>query len=336
MALPERRIHRRVTLTEIATAVGVAPSTVSRAMSNPNRVSPEMYERIVRKARELGYESATLPSSRQRIARGTIALMLPNLTNPFNLDLIRGSQIQAQAAGFMQLLVTSDESEQVEAEWLVELAESVDGIVLASPRSPDPILNQVAERVPLVVLNREVPWISGVVIDTPAGLAQGLDYLVSLGHTRIAYVRGPATSWSDQARYRALRTAASQHEVELIPVGNFRPTLAAGAAAADAVELSRATAAIFFNDTLAIGALGRFEHRGIRVPDDMSVIGCDDIFGASFTNPPLTTVTAGGEQAGRAITDILLGSFTTKDRSHRLDRIPTHLTVRESTGSPKK
>ena len=124
MALPERRIHRRVTLTEIATAVGVAPSTVSRAMSNPNRVSPEMYERIVRKARELGYESATLPSSRQRIARGTIALMLPNLTNPFNLDLIRGSQIQAQAAGFMQLLVTSDESEQVEAEWLVELAES--------------------------------------------------------------------------------------------------------------------------------------------------------------------------------------------------------------------
>jgi len=301
-------------------------------MSNPNRVSPEMYERIVRKARELGYESATLPESRTRISRGTIALLLSNLTNPFNLDLIRGSQVQSQAAGFMLLLVTSDESQQVEADWLMELSQSVDGIVVASPRSRDELLNQVGERIPLVVVNREVPWLSGVLIDTPSGLAQSLDYLVSLGHTRIAYVRGPATSWTDGARYRALRSAASQHNAELVPVGAFRPTLSAGAAAADAVALAGVTAAIFFNDTLAIGALGRFQHRGIRVPEDLSVIGCDDIFGASFTSPPLTTVTASGEQAGRAATDMLLSSFTTKDRSHRLDRLPTHLTVRESTG----
>jgi DNA-binding LacI/PurR family transcriptional regulator len=291
-----------------------------------------MYERIVRKARELGYESATLPESRSRISRGTIALLVPNLTNPFNLDLIRGCQVQAQAAGFMQLLVTSDESEQVEADWLVELSQSVDGIVIASPRSKDELLNQVGERIPVVVVNREVPWLSGVLIDTPSGLAQGLDYLVSLGHARIAYVRGPATSWTDEARYRALRAAAARYEVELVPVGAFRPTLSAGAAAADAVTLTRATAAIFFNDTLAIGALGRFQHRGIRVPQDISVIGCDDIFGSAFTSPPLTTVTASGEQAGRAATDMLLSIFTTRDRSHRVDHLPTHLTVRESTG----
>lgn len=332
MTLPARRIHRRVTLTEIANACGVAASTVSRAMSNPNRVSPEMYERIVRKARELGYESAALPTTRQRISRGTIALVLPNLTNPFNLDIIRGSQVQAQAAGFMQLIVTSDESEQVEADWLAELAVSVDGIVVASPRSPDTILQQAAERVPLVVLNREVPWLSGVLIDTPSGLAQSLDYLASLGHRRVAYVRGPATSWTDRARYRALRQAAARLEVELVPVGAFRPTLDAGAAAADAVALTNVTAAIFFNDTLAIGALGRFERQRIRVPEDLSIVGCDDIFGSSFTNPPLTTVTAPGEQAGRAVTDMLLSSFTSKDKSHRLDRLATHLTVRESTG----
>ncbi|HEV7184287.1 MAG TPA: LacI family DNA-binding transcriptional regulator, partial [Leifsonia sp.] len=301
-------------------------------MSNPNRVSPEMYERIVRKARELGYESATLPENRRRNTRGTIALLLPNLTNPFNLDLIRGSQIQAQAAGFLQLLVTSEESEQVEANWLVELSQSVDGIVVASPRSKDDLLNQVGERVPLVVLNREIPWLSGVLIDTPSGLALGLDYLVTLGHVRIAYVRGPASSWTDEARYQALRDAANRHDVELVPVGAFHPTLSAGAAAADAVALTGVTASIFFNDTLAIGALGRFQQRGIRVPDELSVMGCDDIFGSSFTSPPLTTISASGEQAGRAITDMLLSRFTSKDRSHRLDRLPTHLTVRESTG----
>ncbi|MFI5061143.1 MAG: substrate-binding domain-containing protein, partial [Actinomycetales bacterium] len=96
--------------------------------------------------------------------------------------------------------------------------------------------------------------------------------------------------------------------------------------------LTGVTASIFFNDTLAIGALGRFQQRGIRVPDELSVMGCDDIFGSSFTSPPLTTISASGEQAGRAITDMLLSRFTSKDRSHRLDRLPTHLTVRESTG----
>jgi DNA-binding LacI/PurR family transcriptional regulator len=330
--LPGRRIRRRVTLTDIATACGIAPSTVSRAMSNPNRVSAEMYERIVRKARELGYESALVPAAGARTARGTIALVLPNLTNPFNLDLIRGCQIQAQAAGFHQLLVTSEESEQVEANWLAELSSTVDGIILASPRSRDDLLNQIGERIPLVVLNREIPWTSGVVIDTPAGSALGVDYLASLGHRRIAYARGPATSWTDAAKYKALRSAAARHDAEVIPVGAFRPTLAAGAAAADAVILTNASAAIFFNDTLAIGALGRFHDRGISVPEQLSVIGCDDIFGSSFTSPPLTTVTASGEQAGRAITDMLLSRFTTRDRSHRIDRLPTHLTVRESTG----
>jgi DNA-binding LacI/PurR family transcriptional regulator len=286
----------------------------------------------VRKARELGYESATLASGRQRIARGTIALLLPNLTNPFNLDLIRGSQAQSQAAGFMQLLITSDESEQMEADWLTELAQSVDGIVVASPRCPGELLHRISERVQLVLLNREDRWLSGVVIDTPSGLAQALDYLVSLGHRRIAYVRGPATSWSDQSRFRALRHAASRRGVELVPVCAFHPTLPAGAAAADAVATAHVTAAIFFNDTLAIGALGRFQSLGIRVPEHLSVIGCDDMFGASFTSPPLTTVSGSGEQAGRAATDMLLSRFTTKDRSHRIDRLPTHLTVRESTG----
>lgn len=332
MAKPPRRVPRRVTLTEIAHACEVAPSTVSRALSNPNRVSAPMYERIARKAREMGYESATLPDSRSRITRGTIALLMANLTNPFNLDIIRGCQVQAQAAGFMQLLVTSEESEQVEADWLGELPQSVDGIVIASPRSADSLLAEVAQRTPLVVLNREVPNVSGIVIDTTTGVVQALDYLVSLGHRRIAYVRGPSTSWSDKRRYAALVEAAARHGVELKAIGAFYPTIDAGAAAADAVALADVTAAIFFNDTLAIVAISRFTHRGIRVPEDISVVGCDDIFGASFSLPPLTTVRAPGEQAGRAITDMLLSGFLARTRGHRIDTLPAHLIVRESTG----
>lgn len=332
MATPARRVRRRVTLTEIAQACDVAPSTVSRALSNPKRVSSAMYERIARKAREMGYESALLPDAQDRMSAGTIALVLPNLTNPFNLELIRGCQAQAQAAGFLFLLLSTDESVHVESTWLMELSQTVDGIVLASPRGDDEVLSEIADNVPIVTVNRTIPSLSGIVINTPTGCAQGLDYLVSLGHRSIAYVQGPVGSWTDQERLLALNAAAERQEIALTPVGHFLPTMESGLAAADAVELTGATASIFFNDTLAIGALTRFKQRGFSVPGDMSVIGCDDIFGASFSDPPLTTVTAFGERAGRAATDLLISRFSQRDNRPRIDRITTHLTVRESAG----
>ena len=332
MPIPSRRVRRHVTIADIAAACGVATSTVSRALSDPNRVSAETYERITRKAREMGYASAMLPQVGKGVAHGTIALVLPNLSNPFNLDVVRGSQAQAQAAAYFHLLVCTNESIHAETDWLRELSPTVDGIVLASPRVDDALLGEISDNVAMVVMNREVPRLSGVVMDTPSGMAQALDYLVSLGHRTIAYVRGPVGSWSDQVRYAALSRAAAAHDVLLNPIGAFRPSLAAGAAAADAVALTGATAAIFFNDTLAIGALTRFRQLGIAVPAEMSVVGCDDMFGASFTNPPLTTVSAPGELAGHAATDLLISRFAVKDKTRRVDYLPTHLAVRESTG----
>jgi len=321
-----------VTLTEIAAACGVAPSTVSRALSNPNRVSPEMYERITSKAHEMGYASALLPSRDDRLARGTIALVLPNLTNPFNLDVTRGAQAQIRAAGYLHLLVSTEESLPMEEQWMREMARTVDGIIVSSPRIDDEPLRSVADIAPTVLINREAPGLSGVVIDTPAGLAQALEYLHSLGHEHVAYVRGPHGSWTDRARYETLSAAARERGVEFTAVGRYQPTLASGAAAADAVVLTRATACIFFNDVLAIGALGRFRELGVSIPGDLSVVGCDDIFGSSFSNPPLTTVTSPGESAGRAAADLLIARFSTRDRSSRIDHISAHLTVRSSTG----
>jgi DNA-binding LacI/PurR family transcriptional regulator len=332
VAVPQRRHQRHVTLTAIAQACGVAPSTVSRALSNPNRVSSSMYERIASKAREMGYFSALLPAVDERRAHGTIALVLPNLTNLFLYDLVRGSQGQAQTAGYFHLLVSTNESPSVEAEWLAELSHTVDGIVIVSPRTSDDALRSIADAVPVIVVNREIESLSGVVIDTPVGAAQAMDYLTSLGHRCVAYVRGPENSWTDHVRYAALCEAAQRHDAEIVSIGAFHPSLSAGAAAADAVSLSAATAAVFFNDTLAIGALGRFRQRGIRVPEDISVIGCDDVFGSAFATPPLTTITTSGERAGRTATEILIGHFATKDHVPRVEHLAVHLTVRESTG----
>lgn len=331
MAIPDRRFPRRVTLTDIARACGVAPSTVSRALSNPNRVSVEMYERISTKAVEMGFASATLPTGGERRARGTIAMVLPNVANPFVFDLIRGSQAQCQAAGFLHLLISTEESAHVEMEWLKELSRTVDGIVLASPRTDDEALKAIHDAVPLVVINRELAGVSGVVITTAAASVQALGYLESLGHRRISYVRGPATSWTDRTRFDALTEAVAGSDTELVALGAFHPSLEAGAAAADAVAMSGVTAAMFFNDTLAIGAMTRFRQQGIAVPGRISVVGCDDIFGAATANPPMTTITAPGERAGRAAAEMLISRLTSRSRP-RVDYVSAHLTVRESTG----
>lgn len=334
MAFPQRRFARRVNLTDIARACGVAPSTVSRAMSNPGRVSAEMYERITRKAIEMGYHSASLPTSEKR-ARGTIGLIVPNLTNPFVFELLRGVQAQCQAAGFLNLLVATEESATVEQEWLRELSHSVDGLVILAPRSDESILTASSHTVPMVVINRHVPGLACLVIDTASSAAQALKYLVTLGHRHIAYVRGPEDSWTDRGRWDAIVEAADQQSVEVTPIGAFHPSISAGEAAADAVAMSGVTAALFFNDTLAIGAMARFRQRGLNVPGDISVVGCDDIFAASTTNPPLTTITASGDRAGRAATELLISRLTAKAPPGRTDRVLTHLTVRDSTGLAK-
>jgi LacI family transcriptional regulator len=166
------------------------------------------------------------------------------------------------------------------------------------------------------VLNRHVAGVPTVVMDTGSGMAQALEHLVSLGHRDIVYMAGPERSWANAARWRALRDAAAQYGIEPRKLGPFAPDRESGTAAADALINSGATAAIAFNDLLAIGMLERLAERGVRVPDRLSIVGCDDIFGADFCSPALTTVATPIEQAGRVAVTLL----------------PTHLVVRNSTG----
>ncbi|WP_116953555.1 LacI family DNA-binding transcriptional regulator [Jiangella endophytica] len=328
--MPQRR--EAVTIADVARTVGVATSTVSRALNQPGRISDELRDRIVAAAATLGYhpnpQARSLTSGRTQ----SIALLVPDITNPFFFGLIRGAQAQARARGHRHVLVDTEESAEVEALTLAELPASVDGIVLAAARLTDAELTAAAGRVPLVLVNREVPGLRSVVMDTAAGALQALDHLVSLGHRSVAYVAGPATSWSSRKRWRALQRTARRLGVDCVRIGPFPPTMAAGAAAADAVVHHRVTGALFFNDLLAIGALRRFAERGIRVPDDLSVVGCDDIFGADFCRPPLTTLTTPVEQTGRVAVDMLLSTPTVGEPVRAGQTLPTHLTIRESTG----
>lgn len=328
---------RPATIHDIAAVCGVAASTVSRALSTPDRVNFRTRERIEAAAAQLRYTPNSQAKALSSGRTGAIGVLVPDITNPFYFDLIRGTQLQLKAAGYTQLLVDTEESDEVEASAMDQLRKSADGVIVAASRLSDHDLLAAAAKMPMVTVNRDVPGVPAVIIDTPTATSQALDHLISLGHTRVAYVGGPTTSQSSTRRWATLAGAAEERGVEVRKLGPFAPKTESGAAAADAAVHSGVTACIAFNDLIAIGMLQRLRGRGIRVPEDMSIVGCDDIFGADFCNPPLTTMTSPIEQVGRVAVSMLLAQLSPLSGSPARSRsvMPTHLTVRGSTGPAK-
>ncbi|MGN6197246.1 MAG: LacI family DNA-binding transcriptional regulator [Humibacter sp.] len=332
--------NRRVSIRDVARAAGVAPSTVSRALSLPDRVNQATRLHVEQIADRLGY--APLRATPQAHRKHAVAVVVSDVTNPFYFGIIRGTHHQLTAAGWIQLLVDTEESASTELQALNAMASRADGAVIAASRLSDARIAEIAEKLPLVVINRKPQGVPSVLIDTPGGMGQALQHLVSLGHKSIVYVAGPDSSWPNERRFRAIAAASRPLGIALTRIGPHVPFLDSGAAAADAALNTSATACVVFNDLLAIGMLERFRERGVRVPDDISVVGCDDIFGANFCHPPLTTLTSPIEQAGRVAIRSLLhrieaGPTTVEDEDsaealgHEII-LPTHLTIRDSTG----
>ncbi|MFI5084315.1 MAG: LacI family DNA-binding transcriptional regulator [Actinomycetales bacterium] len=325
---------RPATIHDVAALSGVAASTVSRALSTPQRVNFRTRLRIEEAAARLNYIPNSQAKALSSGRTGAVAVLVADITNPFFFDIIRGAQLQLKAAGYTQLLVDTEESGEVEASTLEQLRRSADGVILTASRLSDEALSIAATKIPLVTINTEIPGVASVVLDTPSATNQALDHLMSLGHRRIAYIAGPDASRSNQRRWTALSAAAEERQVQITRLGGFSPRTYSGAAAADAAVHSGVSACIVFNDLIAIGMLQRLRERGVAVPAEMSIVGCDDIFGSDFCSPPLTTVTAPVEQAGRTAVTLLLSQLKPgvgNDRRH-LAVLPTHLTIRGSTG----
>lgn len=324
---------KRATIHDVARAAGVAASTVSRAFSQPDRLRADTLDHVLAVSAELDYRPNPIARALPRGKTLTLALLVPDITNPFFFGLIRGAGRQADAAGYTLVLADTRESPDVEWKHLERLARGVDGFILASSRLPDSRLRALATDRSLVVINRTLPEAPCVVVDNRQGMRQAGEHLASLGHRRVAYLSGPPTSWSDRSRWRALHAASRTLGLDVPRLGPFAPTVESGAAAADAALVSGVTAVVAFNDLLAIGTMRRLLGRGVAVPDDMSVMGCDDIFGADFCHPPLTTLAADIESAGRAAVDLLLTPRGDNDPAPRPVVLPTQLRVRASTGT---
>lgn len=322
------------TIYDVAKAAGVATSTVSRAFSSPDRISAPTRERVLTVAAELGYRPN--PHARALLSgrHHTIGMVVSDITNPHYFELIRGAELRAKNSNYTMVLVNAEESPRIELEQIQRLVKSVDGFVLAASRLPDEDLRQLAAQRPTVLMNRELPGVSSVVLDHEHGCQQVVGHLASLGHEEIVYVAGPRHSWMANTRWNALRAAADDVGVRAERIGPFTPKASSGGSAADAVLNSGATAAIAHNDLLAIGIMQRLAQRGVGVPDDISVVGFDDIFAAGLCSPGLTTLGGPHAEVGRAAVEVLLDAVrpVRSDKEGTQLALPTELVLRESTG----
>lgn len=313
-----------VTLRDVARAADVSPATASRALHAPELVSPARRARVEEAARDLGYHPNR--AARELVTGRThnLGLIVPDLTNPFFAAVAKGVQARARGFGFAVFVADAEEDGGLEAELVSHLIGQVDGIILSSPRMRAEALERAAREVPVVLLNREHDDLPAVSIDNADGVRQALRHLVALGHRRVGYVGGPPSSWSDAQRRRGLAEAEG---VEVVDLGHVAPDFTGGVAAGDLLVAAGLTAVLAFNDLVAIGLISRLRTRGVRVPQDVSVVGFDDTPSAAIGPPPLTTVAIPLARLGHAAVDLLRHP---DEASGELVRV--ELVVRESTG----
>jgi LacI family transcriptional regulator len=319
------------TIGAVAREVGVSRSTVSRAFTRPHLLRPETVTRVLEAAERLGYEANQAARALATGHNGTIALVVPDIANPFFPPLIRAAQATADGRDYCVMLGDSAESPEQEQRLISRFTSQVDGFLLVSSRLTEADLTDQAQRRSLVLINRDVPNVPRVLLDARAGIAEAVEHLAELGHERIAYIGGPLRSWSDHQRRQSVTGACAAANIDLTILQARPATYVGGGETVEAVLESRSTGVIAFDDIVAHGVLAGLAQKGVSVPDEVSVIGCDDVF-AAMTYPQLTTISMPCADAGEIAVSVLLdlvGGRRLTDVRYNLD---SKLVVRATTG----
>jgi LacI family transcriptional regulator len=320
------------TISQVAEAAGVSRATVSRAFTRPDMLSAETVRRVLGVAKKIGYVPNHTARALSTGRYGNFALVVPDVANPFFPPLIRAAQVEAEKLDFCVFLGNSDENPVQEEKLVSRFSAQVEGFILASSRLSDQRIRFQAARRPLVLINRDVKGIPRVLMDSGAGVGEAVDHLASLGHQRIAYISGPKSSWSNAQRRAAVRRKAKIHALQVLIVPAQVASFRTGYAAASAILDYGATAAVAFDDLMAQGALAGLAARGVSVPRDFSVVGCDDVLGA-MTYPPLSSVSNACAEAGRVAVSLLMEMLKTRVVRDVRYVLSTSLVIRDTTGA---
>ena len=317
----------RVTLRDVAEQAGVSVATVSRALSRPEMVSDEARDRIQEISLQLGYRHSRIPRELPPGSSGTLGVIVPDLLNPFYPALLKGAQARAREHGLHLLLADAEEAPDGELPLVQTLAPQVDGILLCSSRMSESDLEAASGLTRLCLVNRRHRDLSAVSFDALSGVRAAVRHLAALGHRRIGYVGGPRASRSEAERRTALEQVGAELSVEIVDVGHFPPGIQGGVSAAEPLLLRDLSAALAYNDVLALGLISGLRTLGFTVPGDVSVVGWDDIEYAAVSSPALSTVRVPRHRIGALGIDALVAP----DGSVTEQRLETRFVPRDST-----
>ncbi|MDF3311162.1 LacI family DNA-binding transcriptional regulator [Rhodococcus sp. T2V] len=335
---------REPTLRDVADAAGVHTGTASRALNPEKRyqVNAETVRRVLKAAQSLGYTPNPIARSLKTARSRTVGVIIPDLTNPLFPPIVRGIDEVLGSHGYSAWIVSTDNDPEREKRLVESLrSRQVEGLIIATAQLEHPLLSTLHQKgVKVVLVNRGVEKleIPSVTPDDAAGVILAVDHLAELGHTRIAHIGGPQTTSTGTSRARAYRHAIRDRRLDddpslLIECSDWKERDGAAALRSLLDRNVKFTAIVAGNDLLALGCYDVFAERGIQCPDDISVVGFNDMPFLDKFRPPMTSVRVPqfdvGVEAGRMLLDLL----KEPNRHPRSILLPVSLVVRGSTAT---
>ncbi|MCA1588178.1 MAG: LacI family transcriptional regulator [Chloroflexi bacterium] len=327
----------RATIADVAARAGVSTATVSRVLSGPGSARAPTRERVLAAARELDYRPSGIARALKRRETRTLGLLVTDLGNPFYPQVVRAVESAAHERGYGIVLGNGEDDPQREMQHLDLLVERrVDGIIVASSRMTGrhaAFLNR--SPVPIVLVNSTAAGsgLPAVATAHRRGTEMAATHLVELGHRRIAHIGAPSEHSAAAEREAGVRDALVGLPDPVVVQGDGH--VEGGALAAESLLGSGVTAIACYNDLTAIGALRTLRRAGSHVPQDVSVVGFDDIEMAAWTDPPLTTIRQPTGELGRwAVARLLSALDGTESNALEPRELEPELVVRGSTGPP--
>jgi LacI family transcriptional regulator len=344
MAASNAKAGSRVTLRDVARVAGVHPATVSRALNADTRmlVNEETARRVLKAAEELDYQPNPIARGLKTNRSYTIGVLIPDLTNPLFPPILRGIEDGLETASYTPLVANTDndpERELLDSQTM--RARQVDGIVAATARRDHRLHDAlIAAGIELVLVNRrqaELP-VSSATADDRMGMRLAVEHLISLGHDRIAHLAGPLDYSTGLDRYEGfhetMRAAGLEPDPALVRVAEAFTEAEGARLCTQLVEEGlEFTAVAAANDLIALGCYDVFAEHGLRCPEEISVVGFNDMPFADRFQPPLTTIHIPHYEIGEAAAELMLERLQDPDADPREVRLEPSLVVRGSTAA---
>jgi DNA-binding LacI/PurR family transcriptional regulator len=331
------------TIKDVARAANVSTATVSHVLNDTRYVSDELRERVLRAIGELNYRPSHVAASLRTKRSQSILIIIPDIANPFFPPLVRGAQDAFDRKGFAVIVGNTDRRHDRELEFLnLALRTQADGIIInPSQIGYDDLLEVIEQGVKVVLIGAHIdhPDLDIVRVDNRAGACDAVRHLIDLGHQRIAIVCGPmstSSAWQRCAGYsQAMEEAGLTVRPDWVVEETFDQEGGYRGAQRLISQSERPTAIFATADLMALGVMQALRAAGLRIPEDMSVVGFDDIPAATLTTPPLTTINQPKYEMGKRAAELLLARIKGgKASSSRRGLMEYGLIVRGSTAPP--